>query len=407
MVSTGLVEVQSKTTWLTPSMLALHVYPSNLEHESRILKVSDSQIRSGFINEVVVVGIWRADLAGAAQIDERRRIVRLRATSSRWLPARVAGFVLWSVRVLVRFRRQPIGLISCHSLSALPVCVALKWLHRAVLVYEPHELETDTSRLRGWVKWLASSLERRLVRSADHVIVVSDSIRDWYQKRLGVARVSVALNCPRQFVSPATDHFRSTFRIPAGRPIFLYQGILSRGRGIETLLNAFGSLQDTAALVLMGYGPLAREIERQCQDLSNVFLHPPVSPERLLLHTAAADFGVSLIEPVSLSYEYCAPNKLFEYIMARKPVLVSPTTDQRRIVNHYGVGQVCDSLTPEGVRAAARRLMADGVDHYAANLERARKDLCWEQQEKVLMDVYRRILPHAPQESGTAEAGPI
>jgi hypothetical protein len=50
--------------------------------------------------------------------------------------------------------------------------------------------------------------------------------------------------------------------------------------------------------------------------------------------------------------------------------------------------------------------MADGVDHYAANLERARKDLCWEQQEKVLLDVYRRILPHASQESGNGEAGP-
>lgn len=387
-------------------MRALHVYPSTLEHESRILKVSDSQIRSGFVSEVVVAGIWRADLAKSAQLDERRRIVRLRAAGSRWLPARVAGFVVWSVRVLMHFRHQPIGLVSCHSLSALPVCVALKWLHRAVLVYEPHELETETSRLSGLVKRLASLLERRLVRRADHVILVSQSIQDWYQTRLGVERVSVVLNCPRQFDSPTTDHFRRTFPIPAGRTIFLYQGILGRGRGIETLLDAFATLQDSATLIFMGYGPLANSIERKCQSLSNIFLHPPVAPDRLLLHTTAADFGVSFIEPVSLSYEYCAPNKLFEYIMARKPVLVSPTTDQRRIVNYYGVGQVCDSLTPEGVRAAARRLMADGVDHYAVNLERARKDLCWEQQEKVLLDVYRRILPHAPRASGTGEEGP-
>lgn len=85
-------------------MRALHVYPSTLEHESRILKVSDSQIRSGFVSEVVVAGIWRADLAKSAQLDERRRIVRLRAAGSRWLPARVAGFVVWSVRVLMHFR---------------------------------------------------------------------------------------------------------------------------------------------------------------------------------------------------------------------------------------------------------------------------------------------------------------
>lgn len=92
--------------------------------------------------------------------------------------------------------------------------------------------------------------------------------------------------------------------------------------------------------------------------------------------------------------------------MARKPVLVSPTTDQRQIVTHYGVGQVCESLTPEGVLAAARRLIEDGVGHYADNLERARKDLCWEQQEKVLMDVYRRILPVAPRNSIIDDVGP-
>jgi hypothetical protein len=93
--------------------------------------------------------------------------------------------------------------------------------------------------------------------------------------------------------------------------------------------------------------------------------------------------------------------------MARKPVLVSPTTDQRRIVTHYGVGQVCDSLTPAGVYAAARRLIDNGAAHYADNLERARKDLCWERQEEVLMDGYRRILPAAPSNVGIGEVGPL
>lgn len=387
-------------------MRALHVYPSTLEHESRILKVSGSQLRSGTVTDVFIVGTWRDGLSESEQLDEHRSLIRLRAVQARQPLARLVGFVLWSLRVFARCWRLRPSLINCHSLSVLPVCVALRWWHRARLVYEPHELETETGRLNGILKWAAVALERRLLRKADHTILVSGSIETWYRDRLGAARTSVVLNCPRTQEVTRSDYFHKLFNVPPSIPIFLYQGVLGRGRGIEILCEAFKGLEGSCALVFMGYGPSQPVVQSAVANSRNVFVHPAVEPTQILAHTAAANFGVSLIEPVSLSYEYCAPNKLFEYIMARKPVLVSPTTDQRQIVNHYGVGQVCDSLTPEGVRAAARRLMADGVDHYAANLERARKDLCWEQQEKVLMDVYRRILPHAPQESGTGEAGP-
>jgi len=42
-----------------------------------------------------------------------------------------------------------------------------------------------------------------------------------------------------------------------------------------------------------------------------------------LLHeyTCSADAGLCFIQPVSISYQYALPNKLFEYIMAGIPVL--------------------------------------------------------------------------------------
>ena len=59
-----------------------------------------------------------------------------------------------------------------------------------------------------------------------------------------------------------------------------------------------------------------------------------------------------------MSYEYCMPNKLFEYVMARKPVLVSPTLEQRNFVETHGIGEVADTLTPGAVRIAVLRLLA-------------------------------------------------
>jgi hypothetical protein len=43
---------------------------------------------------------------------------------------------------------------------------------------------------------------------------------------------------------------------PADALLFIYQDVLSPGRGIEVMLEAFSTIGDTSHLVFMGYGPL-------------------------------------------------------------------------------------------------------------------------------------------------------
>jgi glycosyltransferase involved in cell wall biosynthesis len=72
-------------------------------------------------------------------------------------------------------------------------------------------------------------------------------------------------------------------------------------------------------------------------------------------------------------------------------VLVSATTEQRRIVEDFGVGRVCPRLDPESVRNAVRTLIADGASKYQPALARARDEFSWEGQEEVLKQVYGEI----------------
>jgi len=48
--------------------------------------------------------------------------------------------------------------------------------------------------------------------------------------------------------------------------------------------------------------------------------------------TASVDIGVSLIENLSTSYYYALPNKLFEYIMADVPVVVSNLPQMKKLL---------------------------------------------------------------------------
>jgi glycosyltransferase involved in cell wall biosynthesis len=106
--------------------------------------------------------------------------------------------------------------------------------------------------------------------------------------------------------------------------IFLYQGGLGKGRGIEILLSAFVKNSNlTQAIIFMGYGPLEKEITLLAEEHENVFFHHAVSQSDLLSFTSSADVGVLFYENNCLNHYYCSPNKMFEYLMAGIPVITS------------------------------------------------------------------------------------
>jgi glycosyltransferase involved in cell wall biosynthesis len=258
----------------------------------------------------------------------------------------------------------------------------------AKLVYDAHELETETNGLAGVRRLLTKHSERRLIRHVDHCIFVGSAIEQWYVREYGLRNTTVLYNCPVRRQVESADHFRKTFQIPSNVPIFLYQGMIGTGRGIFNLVEAFSAFSDRAALVVMGYGPLTEWIANEAKHRPGVHYHPAVSPDQLLDYTASADFGLSVIEPTSLSYDYCMPNKLFEYVMAKKPVLVSPTTEQSAFVRKQGIGEVASGTTPAAICEGVKNLLSRDQNELQVALVRTADEFCWEGQEKKLHEVY-------------------
>ncbi|GAG81946.1 unnamed protein product, partial [marine sediment metagenome] len=160
-------------------------------------------------------------------------------------------------------------------------------------------------------------VEKTLIRFVDATITVSNSIAEAYAKRYRISKPALVLNCPPHTIVKKNNKFREKFGIPESKMIFLYQGGLSHGRGIEMLLEAFQRIdQNRVVLILMGYGPLEEKIKKISNQSSNIFLHPAVSPEELWEYTGSADIGVVAMKNTCLNHYYCLPNKFFEYAMA-------------------------------------------------------------------------------------------
>lgn len=372
----------------------LHIYPSPITHESRMMKETATISRLGIVDKILIIGIWDEGLLEEEKLDQTRTILRIKLWSRKLgegtLPKSIK-FAEWTIRIAAKFILTNVTLVNVHNPAVLPLGGAFKLLKRAKLIYDTHELESERY---GWSKSrrvLAKLIERALIRLVDEIIVVSPSIGDWYEKRYA-KRTFAVLNT--QSYKPATDKglLREKLEIAKDKTIFIYQGSLSSGRGIENLLEAFIKGRDRdRVIVFMGFGPLEPIIKLASLEFDNIYFHPPVAPEVIVNYTSSGDAGFVLFESACLSHYLSLPNKFFEYAMAGVPIIVTDLPEMKRLVESYGIGYVIKDNSVEEITGVMDRLDRERISTFKHNLASFNKIYNWETQEETLSSIYNGL----------------
>lgn len=365
---------------------------NKFKNDSRVIKTCRSLVNSGYETRVIAL---HDDSLPEFEIMEGFSVHRVRLTTIHWPRKKIVQaikYLEFSFRVLIRYRGHDI--YHCNDLHTLPVGVLIKWLSKKEvrLVYDAHEYETETDDVNALEKFFRKQMERFLVRFADKMITVSDSIASEYARLYGIDKPAIVLNTPLFSNVIKSDNLRRDLEVPANQTIFLYQGGLAHGRGIDVLLNAFDSA-DMAdkAIVFMGYGPMEPEIKAKAQKCNNIYFREAVAPAEVILHTSSADVGISTIENTCLSYYYCLPNKLFEYAMAEIPVIVSNLAEMKKIVNQYGLGVVAQENSVVGIRQAINEMQNFDLEKFVENVKEFKSVYNWETQEQSLLKIYSSL----------------
>lgn len=353
--------------------------------DQRVHRTAMTLLESGA--KPVLVGFRRP---GSQVIPERPyRTCRLR-------PVFQKGFLFYAsvnLRLFFFLLSRRSDILVSNDLDTLPAVFLAARIKSVPLVFDSHEYFTELPELadRRFVRRIWKGFEKKLLPKIQYGYTVCQSISNAYQDKYGI-RLAVVRNLPMASGEETGIHGQEEDRM---QDLIIYQGALNMGRGLETMIMAMKYL-DKYRLQIFGEGTITKDLVRLRDSLSlgsRVEFMGRVPFNELRTYTRRAALGISLEENIGLNYYYALPNKLFDYIHAQVPVLVSDLPEMRRIVTDYEIGQLVRDRDPESFARQVEEMMSSEElrKKWMKNLCFAAVELCWEKEADKLRDVYRAV----------------
>jgi glycosyltransferase involved in cell wall biosynthesis len=376
-------------------MNILMLLMTEFKHDARVTKEARSLVNAG--HRVVVAGIKDIE---TDDIERRENFViqRMSLFTRYRLPKGNVFFFLkyieYVFRTVLEYKNKKFDAYHAHDLETVLPAYLLATLNQKPVVYDSHELYVEQDRHSNLRKFVWRTLEKFLASRVTVTFMETESRANIYAQRYNVEQPQILMNCQYLNIADKSDKFREMLPIRNNERIILYQGGIEKNRGCDQLLDAMSHLEDVALVFLGngGYKQTLREKAINHPKSENIFVLDAVPWEQLAAYTASADLGVFPLQNVSLQYYYALSNKLFEFLSAGLPVVISDFPEMRKVVVDNNVGIAVDETNPKEISDAIGTILAD-PDLYTIMSENAvkivREKYNWDIEVKKLLDVYK------------------
>ena len=296
-----------------------------------------------------------------------------------------------------------IDFVHAHDLNTLPVGYKISKKYNAKIIYDSHELYVYRNKPYKTPKWfekLEKKIEKKYIKKCDKVITVSNSIVEYLENVYKIPKPVLVMNTPNKLIQE-TNHnnlnLREVLNIDESSTIVIYSGAISFNRGLDKIIESLVYLPKVD-LVLMGMGNAPfknylREVAISHKVENQLHYFGPVKPNEVTSYITSANIGVAPIENVCLSYYYCSPNKIFEYIQGGVPVVSSDFPDLKLVVEGNNIGYTFNPNKPEEIANSIKKLIANKSTYNLLknNVINIKDKYKWENEQTKLIALYTEL----------------
>jgi len=288
-----------------------------------------------------------------------------------------------------------------HDPEFLYWAVKLKQKTGAKVIYDVHEDFPQQILSKPWIPKIFRKLiatifnfyEKRKVKQLDFIIVALPKVKESFQKT-GINNIETITNYPLlEYFAQVTSNQRvatSNQRIK-----LIYVGGLTRIRGTIEIIKSLEFIKSDVKLILLG--------KFQEKDLENKLKKMPewekvefkgwLPQKETYQNMMDADIGLICFLPTPNNIN-SMPNKLFEYMAARLPIIASDFPLWKEIIREDNCGLTVNPQEP--------REIAKTIDHLIEHPEEARimgengrravfKKYNWEKESQKLIKIYQQL----------------
>lgn len=314
------------------------------------------------------------------------------------LQAKVFNFSSQTQAILAN---EKFDFCQAHDSFSLLATRRLADKSEAKLIYDALEAPDERSgvALSGTPQWLRKWESRRdgkIIRSADIVMTIGPALAEWTAEKYGISADPVVIkNCSLYREPVANLQLRKDLGLPDNHLVGLLLGSIYRDQGIEQLIDAMPLLHNHIHIALLGpisqqnYGHHLNTLIKE-NGVENRLHILPVQPQHLVLQYASgADFGIIARQATTLNNRLSLPNKIFELIMSRLPIVAGRLPNIEAIVKEYAIGDIFDETDPQDIARVMNKIANEKVlKKLRMAVEKAAQICCWEKESAKYVKVF-------------------
>ncbi len=302
-------------------------------------------------------------------------------------------YVFFNIRLFFFLLFHKASLLYSNDLDTLLPNFLIARIKRVPLVYDSHEFFTGVPELvkRPKVRKVWETIEKRIFPRLQHIVTVNNSIAGLYEQIYGVRPV-VVRNVP--FARESGRCSRRALGLPEDKKIVILQGSgINVQRGAEEAVEAM-RYTEGISLLIVGKGDVMDDLKKMAENPAingKVIFIPQLPFEQLVNYTACADAGLTLDKDSNINYRLSLPNKIFDYIQARIPILASNLPEIRAVIEEYDIGMIIKNHSPKEIAECMREILDSGERaKWLNNLRKAAETLTWENEKVFLEEVIEK-----------------